>query len=590
MQKVFRFLLMCCLFVPYQAATQQSNDIEALLAAADEVRSADPVAFDNVLSQLKLATAVMSPTQIDYLNFLKAYQLAYTGEYDRAEPLFQELITGAKASLLRFRAAYTLGNIQIIKRQFTSAFTNLNIALTYLPDIQEEKWRVQALLSIAFTYMEAGVYQESNEYLDQLSRLKLEGRDDCLYQSFRLQNNQYLQVPITLSEIDAAISACVASKEATMLVIVKLQHAKMLLKADGFSEALDVLIKLESEVQHAKYPRTSAEYYQIIASVYAALGEFDQAEAALERIHEFAGQTDFSLPKVAGLKLHSEIAAKRQNFEKAYQLHQQYADAERAMRDEHSNRLLAYQLAKGELLKKSQQLQLMQEEFRVVELENQLKTQQADRQKLQILLLSLLSALFIYMSYRLLRRHRFYKLAAEKDGLTGISNRHFFDLQLQKQIKRCKHEQKSLGVIVFDLDSFKLINDTYGHEVGDKALQAAVQICRHFMRSGDLFGRIGGEEFAIALPDCQPDKVLMLAEICRDAIEQLDCSDIQSGLKLTASFGVTYSQISGYQMSELMRHADQALYLAKHNGRNRVESYDQMQPHPGRPVIHTPLR
>ena len=76
----------------------------------------------------------------------------------------------------------------------------------------------------------------------------------------------------------------------------------------------------------------------------------------------------------------------------------------------------------------------------------------------------------------------------------------------------------------------------------------------------------------------------------RDAIEQLDCSHIQSGLKLTASFGVSYSQISGYQPSELMRHADQALYLAKYNGRNRVESYDQMQTNPGRPLIHSPLR
>ena len=117
-----------------------------------------------------------------------------------------------------------------------------------------------------------------------------------------------------------------------------------------------------------------------------------------------------------------------------------------------------------------------------------------------------------------------------------------------------------------------------------------MQICNHFIRSGDIFGRIGGEEFAIVLPDCQPDKVLMLAEICRDAIEQLDCSHIQSGLKLTASFGVSYSQISGYQASELMRHADQALYLANYNGRNRVESYDQMQTNPGRPLIHSPLR
>lgn len=590
MQKVIRLLLLCCVFMSHQGTAQQSSDIEALLTEADEVRSADPVAFDNLLSQLKLATAVMSPAQIDHLNFLKAYKDAYSGQYTLAEPVLQALITDGKTAVLRFRAAFTLANIQIIQRQFIPAFSNLTLALTHLPDIDDEKWRIQALISIAFTYMEAGIHQETQEYLDQVKKYQLTGRDNCLVQSFSLQNKQHLGLIIDADEINAAEKACVAANEATMLAIVKLQHVKLLIKNKDLNGALAALLKLENEIELTRFPRTAAEYYQLLAAVYADLSEFAHAEAALGKMYQTGNKVDYSLPIVAGLKLQASIAAQQLDFAKAYQLHQQYSDAEQAMRDDNANRLLAYHLAKGVLLKKNQQLKLMKEEFRVIELENQLKKQQAQRDSLYIGLLSFASILLVYISYRLVRRHRFYKLAAENDGLTGISNRHFFDLQLQKQVKRCKQQQKSLGVIVFDLDFFKLINDNYGHDVGDKALQATVRICNHFIRSGDIFGRIGGEEFAIALPDCQPDKVLMLAEICRDAIEQLDCSEFQSGLKLTASFGVSYSQISGYQTAELMRHADQALYLAKYNGRNRVESYDQMQPHPGRPLINTPLR
>lgn len=590
MHQVIRLCWLCWFVVCSPVVAQQINEIDALLATADEVRSADPVAFDNLLKQLKLATAVMSPSQLDHLNFLKAYKDAYSGQYAVAEPVLKKLISDGKTAVLRFRAAFTLANIQIIQRQFIPAFSNLTLALTNLPDIEDEKWRTQVLISTAFTYMEAGIYQESQEYLEQLNRHELTGRDKCLYLSFRLQNKQHLGLSIALPDIVETEQACEAAKEATMLTIVKLQYARLSLKNKDFNSALSHLLTLRTAVELTQFPRTAAEYYQLLAVVYSELGELNSAEASLAQLYRLGNKMDFSLPMVAGLKLHANIAAQKQDFAQAFKLHQQYTEAERAMRDEHSSRLLAYQLAKGELLKKNQQLQLIKEEFRVVELENQLKNQQAQRDSLYIGLLSLASIVLVYVTYRLIRRHRYYKLAAENDGLTGISNRHFFDLQLQKQVKRCKQLQKSMGVIVFDLDFFKLINDNHGHDIGDKALQATVQICNHFIRSGDIFGRIGGEEFAIVLPDCQPDKVLMLAEICRDAIEQLDCSHIQSGLKLTASFGVSYSQISGYQPSELMRHADQALYLAKYNGRNRVESYDQMQTNPGRPLIHSPLR
>ncbi len=568
----------------------EKADIDQLLLAADEQRSASPERFESLLSQLRLATAEMTQDQRDYLNFLLAYQAAYTDRYQQAEQLFKALMIPAKPVVIRFRAAFTLANVQIVRRQFVEAFSSLANAMSMLPEVEDAKWRNRALLSAANIYAESGLFRESEDFLQQLVEGKLEPRDLCISKYLHIQNQQALNVTQTLSEFQQVSAQCEQAGELMIAQGARVNEANFHLSNKAPQDALDLMLKYMPEIEKTRYNRLLIQAYQVTAQAQAELGNHTAALQSLAKLIATAQNLPNSTPLVAGLKLQADLLAKQGNFEAAFLAHQKFAEAERAMRDERTAQALAYQQAQGELLNKNQQLRLVKEEFRVLELESQLKDQREQRSMIYITLLSIASILLIYITYRLLRRHRFYKLAAEHDGLTGISNRHFFDLQLQKQVKRCKQQQKSLGVIVFDLDFFKLINDNYGHDIGDKALQATVRICNHFIRSGDIFGRIGGEEFAIALPDCQPDKVLMLAEICRDAIEQLDCSEFQSGLKLTASFGVSYSQISGYQTAELMRHADQALYLAKYNGRNRVESYDQMQPHPGRPLINTPLR
>lgn len=577
-------LLLLCSFAG-QAAS--GTDIDQLLLAADEQRSASPQRYAELLSQLRLSAGEMNTEQKDYLNFLLAYQAAYSDNYQQAESLFKALMTPNKPALLRFRAAFTLANVQIVRRQFVEAYSNLAYTLAMLPEVDDPKWRNRALLSAANIYSESGIYQESEDFLQQLVKAKLEPRDQCISQHLHIQNMQALNIAHALADIEAVSALCEQAGEPMITQLSNVNIANHHLRQRAPQAAYDILLKNLPAIEKTQYNRLLIQVYQVMAQAQAELHDIPAALNSLAKLEAAAEHLPNSTPLVAGLKLKAELLASQNKFEEAYQAQREFSDAERAMRDERSAQLLAYQRAQGDLLNKSQQLRLVKEEFRVLELESLLKDQREQRSTIYITLLSLASILLVYFSYRLLRRHSFYKLAAEHDGLTGICNRHFFDVQLQKQVKRCKQQQKSIGVIVFDLDFFKLINDSYGHETGDKALQATVDICKHFIRSGDIFGRIGGEEFAIALPDCQPDKVLMLAEICRDAIEQLDCSHIQQGLKLTASFGVSYSQISGYQTAELMRHADQALYLAKYNGRNRVESYDQMQPHPGRP-LHSP--
>ena len=165
------------------------------------------------------------------------------------------------------------------------------------------------------------------------------------------------------------------------------------------------------------------------------------------------------------------------------------------------------------------------------------------------------------------------------DFLTGVPNRRYFMEIAERELKRSQRYGNPFALAVIDLDLFKSVNDTYGHSVGDKVLKRFCELCKAALRDTDTFGRIGGEEFAILLPDTKLAKAQEVMERIRNNIE-LAVTEAEQGvtLKFTASFGLTTSEIENVQLLTLFRFADEALYAAKNSGRNRVCIY-QVQPH-----------
>jgi diguanylate cyclase (GGDEF)-like protein len=126
-----------------------------------------------------------------------------------------------------------------------------------------------------------------------------------------------------------------------------------------------------------------------------------------------------------------------------------------------------------------------------------------------------------------------------------------------------------MSVIMFDVDHFKRINDTWGHAAGDLVLQRVAHACRVSLRPGDLLGRIGGEEFLVVARDASAEGAAGLAERLRSAVESTRFSDIDSSLVVTISLGVASSE-NFTSFEKLMQRADALLYEAKEGGRNRV--------------------
>ena len=157
-------------------------------------------------------------------------------------------------------------------------------------------------------------------------------------------------------------------------------------------------------------------------------------------------------------------------------------------------------------------------------------------------------------------------LAATTDELTGLFNRRSFFEQGNKQMLQCRKEAKPLTVAQLDLDFFKSINDQYGHEAGDRVLQAFAKLAQRYFDQA-LFARMGGEEFALLLPDCDIDRAYAQLEGFRQQVETLPVEYGDITLQLSCSIGLSEQ---GETLDDLLRHADDALYQAKHEGRNRV--------------------
>lgn len=160
---------------------------------------------------------------------------------------------------------------------------------------------------------------------------------------------------------------------------------------------------------------------------------------------------------------------------------------------------------------------------------------------------------------------------ARTDFLTGLSNRrHFLELAAQELV-RVRRYRSPLTLAMLDLDHFKTINDTYGHEIGDKVLIELAELCRRTLREADVMGRIGGEEFAILLPQTTGEQAYEIAERLRAAIAATEIP-IERGLpvRFTVSLGITSFVGSDTNIDMLLSRADKALYAAKREGRNRV--------------------
>jgi len=165
------------------------------------------------------------------------------------------------------------------------------------------------------------------------------------------------------------------------------------------------------------------------------------------------------------------------------------------------------------------------------------------------------------------------KEMAMKDGLTGLYNHALLIELFEKEIDKQQRNNGSISFAMIDIDDFKKINDTYGHISGDTVLKELSNILMSSVRGGDIVGRYGGEEFSIVFPGIDEQNAFQLCERIRKEVEDFDFEIGIETVKITISIGINFNELKGIiNKREIIQKADEALYRAKHNGRNRVEN------------------
>ncbi len=186
-------------------------------------------------------------------------------------------------------------------------------------------------------------------------------------------------------------------------------------------------------------------------------------------------------------------------------------------------------------------------------------------------LLFTISIAFILLAMAKERTEHRYKTASLIDPLTGIANRRAFLEDGAEQLKWQLNDPRPTAVLLLDLDNFKTINDRFGHAMGDRVLQIFAEIGSSCMRRLDVFGRLGGEEFAVVLVNASRERALAVAEEIRSSFAEATREVDGKPVVATVSIGMVISYDAVLDLSALLAQADHALYRAKDNGRNRVE-------------------
>ncbi|MEO3866179.1 tetratricopeptide repeat-containing diguanylate cyclase [Rheinheimera fenheensis] len=564
------------LFAPAILLTDKAaaSEVWDTLRKLEDIRLTDYQAFSEGLTALETKRSVFNVEEADYFTLLKGYENALLGDYNQALQILDPLLNNGSKSVVAFRARLLAINLFIMLKDHLKAFVLLGDINEQLDQIDDEVAKTQAIANIAMLYNEIERYDISLFYTERFLQSQTESRMACRIQVHRMLSLLKLEkVTDFFADVDAAIDSCRQTNEKIPELIIQYYQMQALIAQGRYQEVLNLFKANQAAVLQTAYPVVIAGVWTVAANAFLQAGEPEQAETLAYQAVKHIEHIDVSLAHVELYALLIKLKKQQGDYRETVTFFEKLSELQKKYSDNKISQQLAYHQAKGETAIKNQRIALLDKDNEVLALQRDLYEQEARQNRLLVLILAAVLLLASALAYRGMTGRQRFKKIAEYDQLTGISNRYHFNKQARLALQYCEQNAKPVAVILFDLDHFKQINDLYGHAAGDWALQAVVKTCRNFMRNNDVFGRIGGEEFAVLLPGCQTDKATLLAEICRDAIASIDSRDSGFDFPLTASFGVSGSNTSGYVLKQLLSDADNAMYQAKAAGRNTVKAF-----------------
>lgn len=553
------------------ASADRPAPLDALLDEAEALRTADRHRFAALVDALNLRAAEASPAQLRRLEVLNIYDLANSGRYDLAIGRGRALFEHTDDVATKFRVGALVVNGLAATREFGEALRVLDATLALSDQIRDPQLLHHGLAAAAVIHNKVGQPELALHYADRVLADQPSPRTRCLVGHARLEALQALgKLAGESLAIQHLIKQCQQAGEHVGGHFLRGLLARQMAAAGQRREAIAMLGRYLPDMRAQRYARLVGETESLLAELLLAEGRPAEAEAhAREAVDNSAGMVN-SLPLVAAHRVLYETARTRGDLAAALRHLQRLSEIERAYLDELKARELAVQMARHEADFQAQRIALLDEQNEVLRLEQRLAETSAARTRLLLVMLVVMLAFAAHFGWRTKRAQLGFRRMAETDALTGVSNRHHFSRRAAAALEYCRKGGEDAALVMFDLDEFKAINDRHGHALGDWVLQQVAAACREACRKNDLFGRLGGEEFAFLLVGGDVQAGLALARDCRARLAAIDASRLGAGARISASFGVADARGGGYDFLPLLAAADAAMYQAKREGRDRI--------------------
>jgi len=537
-----------------------------ILLRAEQLRTKDPHETEQILNELQSQQQSLSRFEQDLYRFLKAYVHAFKGEQEQAIEWAESVQLSADPRVW-VQANLLLATVNEHRKSFEQAYKYLYQALRVAGGVDDADLQTQVYTVATQLHISVEAFQQALIYADNLLELASTPRQHCVGLVLKVHATAKLQNRKPTELLEQALTTCKEANEEL------LQHSAVLYVADEAVKTEPQWVKEQMEQRLPglekigyRYAIVQAHFY--LASALNQLGEIHQAKQLLDDVYQQSVElNDLKLANQALLQL-TDIYAHLQQNELALQAYKKYSDVSQRFFREYKERNLAFHLAQTNFIENENKLAQVKGQNELLRLEREV---QSNEKLVAIFAGMAMIALLLLALYVVSIKKRDLHRIANTDFLTRLFNRRHFtslvDLQLDN---RRKTEQHSL--ILLDIDHFKQLNDQFGHAAGDYVLRQLAKMCQTALRKQDLMARLGGEEFAIFLPGCDADHALKLAEVCRRRIAERKFSFKGEQVQITASFGVA-ACLPQHSFEQSLAQADEALYMAKADGRNCCRLY-----------------
>lgn len=445
--------------------------------------------------------------------------------------------------------------------EFESAIDAVFSAYRINTELEDVLGMIWSLNNISGMYHQLGDNQTSLEYATKAIE-RCDSIGDLVRKSSALTNRGIARC--ALGRFDEAIGDFEASlvitrdlelDDITAQTLVNLAEA-----LSGGGSHIKALATLDSALEMVRANKqTEGVVYCLLnaAKIELAQRHANEAVSYSSAAIEAAQDGELKLLEFQGFEIKAQAFKQQNDFEQALSAFEEFHRLEKEVRDDAANRKMRVFNAQREAERLRGEAKL--EQLRNVELMQALEAlEQANQAKTTLLV-------------ELEEKSSELELLILQDPLTRLYNRRHLEGYLTQEFTRAKIGNHHLPVAMLDVDDFKLVNDSFGHLIGDQVLQHLAGILHTVLRSSDMPARYGGEEFAFVLPRSSPQDALVVCERIRSTVEHYDWEAVQAGLKVTVSIGMVWDT-SVANFERLIARADDRLYEAKRYGKNLVRN------------------